>query len=186
MEDSMKLFALGIAAFTLIGVTTGLPVAHAQQNVCEANPSPVDASDPSVVVAEPAANAGVSSPLHVEGQARVFEATVSLTLYDEDGDEIAAGTTNAAEGGVLSDFSTDLPFTAATNTPACLWVFEVSAQDGSPVNVVQVPLTLNATGLPPTGSGPEATSTALSAVVVVLGITGLTLAGAALALRRRT
>jgi hypothetical protein len=105
----------------------------------------------------------------------VFEATVSITLYDAAGAEIATTTTNAAEGGALSDFSTDLAFTAASNTPGCLWVYEVSARDGSPVNVVQVPLTLNTTGLPSTGSGATTPGPSLFAVVAGLVLVGVVL-----------
>lgn len=154
----------------------GVGSAGAQQNVCQPNPSPVDASDPSIIVTAPASGATVTSPVHVAGQARVFDATVSLTLFDANGDEIVSTTTNAAEGQTLSAFSTDVSFTVTSDTPACLWVFESSARDGSPVNVVQVPLTLRPTGLPPTGSGGPANA------APVLGwlIAGLALAGAAL------
>jgi len=73
----MKLVLLGSAVLISMALALGIQGAHAQQNVCQANPAPVDAGDPSVVVAEPAANASVGSPLHIEGQARVFQALVS-------------------------------------------------------------------------------------------------------------
>jgi hypothetical protein len=170
------IIASAVLAIAIFAATLSAGGAGAQQNICQPNPDPVDASDPSIIVTAPASGATVTSPVHVAGQARVFEATVSLTLYDAGGSEITSTTTNAAEGQVLSAFSADVSFTVTSDTPACLWVFEVSARDGSPVNVVQVPLTLRATGLPPTGSsGP-------TDAVPMLGwlIAGLALAGAGL------
>ncbi len=163
--------------FAAIGAlaTVGTPGAHAQQSACKPNPSPVNASDPSIIVTAPAAGASASSPIRVTGQARVFEATVSLTLYDGSGAEIASTTTNAAEGQVLSPFSTDVSYTGATLASACLWVFEASARDGSPVNVVQIPL--GAAGLPTTGSGGRGDLG--HSIAWLFG--GLTVAGAALA-----
>ena len=160
----MKTFALTVVVSTLLAVALlagGSPNASAQENVCETNPDPVDAVDPSVVVDEPVANDSVTSPLHVSGQARVFEATVSLTLFDADGTEIASTVTNAVEAGTLSPFSTDIPFSVTEDTAACLWVFEASAKDGSPTNVVQVPLTLEPTSA--TATATEPTPTAQSA-----------------------
>jgi hypothetical protein len=177
----LALIAAALFALTLAAVPLAGP-AHAQQGACQTNPDPVDAADPSVIVDAPTSGATVTSPLHVEGQARVFEAVVSLALYDADGDEIVATTTMSAEGQVLSDFSTDVAFSVTADTPACLWVYEVSAKDGSPVNVVQVPLTLRAAGttLPPTGSGgaTDAAPYALFAIAAALSIAGAGLVGA--------
>src|SRR5206468_47255 len=78
-----------------------------------------------------------------QGRARVFEAVVSLALKDASGATITSGTTMAQQGApALASYSTTLPFTVSQATPACLWVYEASARDGSPINVVQVPLTL--------------------------------------------
>src|SRR5215217_3775401 len=112
-------------------------------SACGTNPSPPDAADASVRVTAPEPGATVVSPLRVVGQARVFEATVSLELRDGAGRVIARGTAMAAEAGpALAPFETTLSFTVTGETPACLRVFEESARDGSPRNVVQVPLTL--------------------------------------------
>jgi len=169
-----------------IATTAGATGVHAQSNVCQTNPDPVDPADPSIIVSAPVANDSVTSPIHVTGQARVFEAVVSLTLFDENGDEIVSTTTMAAEGQVLSAFSADMSFSVTTDTPACLWVFESSARDGEPVNVVQVPLSLSAgTTLPPTGSGGALTSASLAWVVTAFAIAGAGLVGAGALARRR-
>jgi hypothetical protein len=178
----MKHLILAILVCLAVLVFLG-GTASAQQEPCGTNPSPVDASDPSIIVTAPVANASVTSPLHVEGQARVFEATVSLRLIRADGTE-AESTAQAAEGGVLSDFSTDISFAASAQESACLWVYEVSAQDGSPRNVVQIPLTLNtAAGLPTTGSAAESSTTSqLAWFAGTLALAGLL--GVAFAVRR--
>lgn len=110
---------------------------------CGANPGPPDSAYPAIVVSAPAAGASSTSPLVVSGQARVFEAVVSLALKDGTGATIVAATTQAQAGApALAPFSTSISFSVAAVTPACLWVFEASARDGSPINIVQVPLTL--------------------------------------------
>lgn len=176
------LAALFIATFAV--AASGGGAAHAQQNACPTNPSPVDATDPSIIVTAPAANASATSPLHVEGQARVFEATVSLKLIRSGGGEIDM-TTQAAEGGVLSPFSADISFSVSAADSACLWVYEVSARDGSPTNVVQIPLTLNpSAGLPSTGTGVASASTHLAWLMGALAIAGAGLTGVAVVARR--
>jgi len=177
---NMKVTLFGTALLAVIlgaFAAFGAPGAQAQQNACKPNPSPVNASDPSIIVAAPTAGTSVANPIHVTGQARVFEATVSIKLFDANGAELVSTTTNAAEGGTLSPFSTDVAFAVTSGTPACLWVFEASARDGAPTNVVQIPLTLGAASLPSTGTGGGGGSGQLSAWLV----SGLVVAGAGLA-----
>ncbi len=111
--------------------------------VCGANPGPPDSANPAIFVTEPLAGGSSTSPLAVAGQAQVFEGVVSLALKDAGGATIVAGTTQATGGApARAPFTTSLSFSVASVTPACLWVFESSARDGSPINVVQVPVTL--------------------------------------------
>ncbi|MGB2694016.1 MAG: Gmad2 immunoglobulin-like domain-containing protein [Dehalococcoidia bacterium] len=186
MKSSFIGIPLAAIVLAVFLTTLGASAAHAQQSPCQPNPGPVDATDPSVIVAAPLDNASVSSPVHVEGQARVFEANVSLKLFDASGVELVSTFTNAAEGQVLSPFSTDVAFSVSTPTPACLWVFETSAQDGSAINVVQVPLTLLPPTLPSTGDG-AATSDSMAFLWIAggLAIAGAVFIGAGLPIRRR-
>lgn len=48
----------------------------------------------------------------------------------------------SAEGQTLSPFSEDVTFSVGAPTSACLWVYEASARDGSPIHVGQVPVLL--------------------------------------------
>ena len=178
MKLSILLF---FAALGFIAASVGSGTALAQQNVCQANPSPVDPSDPSIIVTSPSSGASVTSPIQVAGQARVFEATVSIKLIDANG-VLVDTTTNAAEGQVLSPFSTSVALSVTSSTSACLWVFEVSAKDGSPVNVVQIPLTLQPARLPSSGTGGPSSVARWPAAL--LAVAGLGLFGSALLARR--
>ena len=186
----MKLSILAaVLAATVAGLLTtafGPGAALAQTNVCQANPSPVDPADPSIIVTSPSAGASVTSPIHVEGKARVFEATVSIKLIDANG-VLANTTTRAAQGQVLSEFSADisLDLPAATGpVNVCLLVFEVSAQDGSQTNVVQIPLTIAPAGLPSTGTGGASEGGHVAWLVAGLALAGFGLVGGGLAGRR--
>jgi hypothetical protein len=111
--------------------------------VCGPNPSPPDPADPAIRVWEPVPGVHTAGPLRVSGLARVFEANVRFDLRDAAGRVIAGGFTTAQEAGpALAPFDGSLPFSVTAQTPACLWVFEESAEDGRPLHVVQVPLTL--------------------------------------------
>ncbi len=188
----MKILPIVAAvALALLALTATSPArgAAAQAGVCQTNPGPVDAADPSMIVDSPSSGDTVASPLTVTGQARTFEANVVLTLFDANGDEIASTNGLAAEGGVLSPFSIDITFSVSASTPACLWAYESSAQDGSPINVVQVELTLSAgTTGPGTGTGGGSSTGGPTGVLPALFATlalGGTLFGAALLARRR-
>ena len=132
------------------------PAPTAVPNVCQTNPSPVNPADPNIVVQSPQPGAAVTSPFAVSGLARVFEAQVSLTLYGDLGGVIAETQTLAAEGQALSPFQAEVTFAVSREQAACLWVFQVSAKDGSSIDVVQVPLAL----VPPGQPTPSVTSTA--------------------------
>jgi hypothetical protein len=118
------------------------PAPTAVPNVCETNPSPVNPADPNIIVQSPEPGAVVTSPLVISGQARVFEAQFNVTLYGELGGVIAETTGMTEEGQVLSSFQVELTFAVSREQPACLWVYDLSAKDGSIMDVVQVPIAL--------------------------------------------
>ena len=76
-----------------------------------------------------------------------------ITIFGQSGAVLADTFTTAAEAGPsLAPFSTSVSFSVASEQPGCIRVFEASARDGSPVNVVQVPVTL-APGVTPPSTG---------------------------------
>jgi hypothetical protein len=98
---------------------------------------------PAIVVESPTIGASVSSPVVVNGTANVFEATVSLRVLDAQGREIARTFTTATCGsGCRGGYSKSVRFSVSSEQPGIVEVFEASAEDGRPINVVTIPVTL--------------------------------------------
>jgi immunoglobulin-like protein involved in spore germination/sporulation and spore germination protein len=98
---------------------------------------------PAILVESPLIGSKVSSPVTVSGTANVFEATVSLRILDENGHEIARTFTTATCGtGCRGDYSVAVPFNVDHQQRGTIEVFESSAKDGSPINVVDIPVIL--------------------------------------------
>ena len=116
------------------------PTRDSLENVCAENPDP--ATEDLTLVEDPAEGDEVSSPVTVRGGIVAFEAVFKITIYDEDGDVVAEQRSMTAEGTTLAPFEEQVPFTVDEETPACLWVYGISGRDGSPDNVVQVPVVL--------------------------------------------
>lgn len=96
-----------------------------------------------ISVTEPCAGEQVSSPLSVAGEANAFEATVSMRVLDENGDEIATAFTTAQCGsGCWGAFVGEIEFEVDREQPGTLEVFESSAEDGSDIHKVSIPVTL--------------------------------------------
>src|SRR5205809_771106 len=90
----------------------------------------------------PVIGAAVSSPVAISGTADVFEAVVSYRILDENGKVVAQGTTMASCGtGCRGDFSVHVSYVVAHDQQGTIELFEASAKDGSPTNVVDVPVT---------------------------------------------
>lgn len=97
-----------------------------------------------IVVDQPLSGDTVSSPLHLSGQARVFENTVNYKLVDDEGGLITEGyvTANAPDIGQFGSFSQDILFVTTART-GTLQVFQYSAKDGSMDDLVEIPLNFN-------------------------------------------
>jgi Immunoglobulin-like domain of bacterial spore germination len=97
-----------------------------------------------VLVEAPEAGSALSSPISVTGKANVFEATVSMRLVDGEGNELATTFATATCGtGCWGDFQTPLAFSVDHELPAMLEVYQASAEDGSPLDLVRIPVTLS-------------------------------------------
>jgi germination protein M len=98
---------------------------------------------PAILVETPVIGQRVSSPVVVSGTADVFEATVSLRIVDEKGNEIARTFTQATCGtGCRGDYSVSVSYKVDHEQQGTIEVFESSAKDGSAINVVRIPVTL--------------------------------------------
>jgi Immunoglobulin-like domain of bacterial spore germination len=123
-------------ANTSTPATTPIPAA----NVCQANLHP--ATSAQVIVSQPAAYAQVTSPLTVSGTINAFEATFQIAIKEASGRNLTTQTGHSQQGQTLSAFSADVSFKVNAQTSACLWVFQLSARDGTPQTIQQVPITL--------------------------------------------
>jgi hypothetical protein len=104
---------------------------------------PLGVDLPPIAVALPQRATSVSSPVRILGSADVFEATVSIRIVDEQGQVLVDTFTTATCGtGCRGDFDVDVPFSVERKQPGTVQVFEVSAKDGSMINVVEIPVTL--------------------------------------------
>jgi Immunoglobulin-like domain of bacterial spore germination len=95
---------------------------------------------PSVLVESPLPFDEIDSPLRVSGTANTFEANFAYELVDADGN-VLQGTFVTATSGTGTRgtfFFTTLPF----DEIGALVVFENSAEDGSRIHEVEIPLTV--------------------------------------------
>jgi hypothetical protein len=98
---------------------------------------------PAIVVRSPGAGDEIVSPVTVSGTADVFEAVVSIAILDASGQELAATSTMASCGtGCRGRYSATVAFFTPARQTGTVEVFERSAKDGSPINVVSVPVVL--------------------------------------------
>jgi germination protein M len=99
---------------------------------------------PPILVEAPAPNATVSSPLTIKGTANTFEATFMADLRaDGEGKPLYSNFVTATSGsGTRGTFEQRLDFTVDRERPGKLVVYERSAEDGSVVNEVEIPVTI--------------------------------------------
>jgi hypothetical protein len=147
---------VAIVALALVLLPSAAAPARATTLACPANPDPPNPADPSMILNQPIAGATVTSPVHLAGFARVFEAHVDIQILSASGAVLVETFTMSAEAGpVLAPFSADVPFTVLTAQAGCIRVFAYSPADGTPRSIVQVEVNLSP-GAAPT---PAATAT---------------------------
>lgn len=98
---------------------------------------------PAILVESPTLGATVGSPLRVTGTANVFEAVFKVNVVDWDGRIIADEVVMATSGtGTRGTFDVTLTFPVERAGRGALIVFAESPKDGSPIDVVEIPLLL--------------------------------------------
>jgi germination protein M len=96
---------------------------------------------PAILVESPTAREEVSSPLRITGSANTFEATFNVEIVDERGRALGKRFVTATSGsGTRGTFDAEVPFKASAKGPGKLIVFELSAEDGSRIHEVEIPL----------------------------------------------
>ena len=104
----------------------------------------IEAQTPAILVESPVVMQTVASPLRISGTANTFEATFQVKVTAADGTELYRNFVTATSGsGVRGTFDEtfELPEGAADG-PVTLTVWEDNADNGQPVNVVEIPLRL--------------------------------------------
>ena len=100
-----------------------------------------------IFVDHPAWGAGAGNPVVVSGVANVFEAVFRVQAEDAKGKVLADQQVMASCGtGCWGTFSTSVPYTVAKAQWGTLRVFDLSAKDGSTVDVTEYPVWLTPAG----------------------------------------
>jgi len=122
------------------GVLTSVPTPAPSAS---ATPSTSPSGPAAIVVDSPLPGDELRSPITVRGTANVFEASVSIQILDAGGEVLAAINTQASCGsGCRGTFSSPIAFYTPMRQSGMIEVFEVSAEDGSAIHVVRIPITL--------------------------------------------
>jgi hypothetical protein len=102
---------------------------------------------PAIFVDRPAYAAAIGNPAHVTGLANVFEATFRVRLVDGSGRSLADQQAMATCGtGCWGTFDVSVRYDVPTAQWGTLRVYDLSAKDGSPENVVEEPVWLTPAG----------------------------------------
>jgi hypothetical protein len=122
------------------GVLTSVPTPAPSAS---ATPSAGPSGPAAIVVDSPLAGDELRSPITVRGTANVFEASVSIQILDANDEVLAAINTQASCGsGCRGTFSSPVAFYTPMRQSGTIEVFEVSAEDGSAIHVVRIPIIL--------------------------------------------
>ena len=98
---------------------------------------------PSVLVESPLPGEAVTTPIRIDGTANTFEATFNAEVVDAAGKVLGERFVTATSGtGTRGTFDAEVEFKATSDGPGELVVFEISAEDGSRMNEVRIPLRL--------------------------------------------
>jgi Immunoglobulin-like domain of bacterial spore germination/LysM domain len=95
-----------------------------------------------IEVFSPVGNGLYHSPIEVIGFSQTFEGNVNLRLSDDAGNVLAERNTTGGSVDGFAFFHSYLRFTATEPITGLLEIFESSAQDGSEINKVSIPMTL--------------------------------------------
>ena len=97
---------------------------------------------PAILLEAPGPGDSVTSPLRIRGTANTFEAAFMVRIVSADDSVLVEAPMMATSGsGTRGTFNAEIPIPAAASGAGLLVVFEYSAKDGSPIHVVEIPLT---------------------------------------------
>jgi len=145
---SLMAISTAILAITACGYGAGTPPYGSPPPGSSGTPTPTaTAGDPVIRILEPAADAMVSTPVAVSGTANTFEAQLVVDAQNVAGDTLCIRHVAATSGsGTEGTWATVLGVVpeSETDAPVVLRAYELSAKDGSIVNLVERAVTLSA------------------------------------------
>lgn len=132
---ALKFFLAFLVPVLISGCTTAIAPSKDQLSLPKTE-------EKNIKVATPLANAEVSSPLTVTGEARVFENQLNYELLDEDSSILAQGSAyaNSPDIGQFGPFEIKIDFTAPKGKTGTLNIFDSSPKDGSRIDEVKIPV----------------------------------------------
>lgn len=142
LDEELPDDALAQVVYTLTQFPTVERVAIQDRHLTRAD---FEDLTPLILVESPLAFQEVASPLRATGTANTFEATFQYELTDTDGrivdEHFVTATSGTGTRGTF-DFTTK-PYTVPFAGVGSLIVFELSAEDGSRTNLVEIPLRMS-------------------------------------------
>jgi immunoglobulin-like protein involved in spore germination len=140
---ALILAACGPAQTVAPSPTASPPPTPLATACCPPTASPVVSAKGLIVLRSPTADASLTSPVTISGEASVFEASLAWRITDTAGRVIAEGHTTASAGApAIGTFSIIAPFTVPSQTLAFIEVFDRNPKDGSVDEIVRIPVTL--------------------------------------------
>jgi hypothetical protein len=129
-----RIYSFVIMAIATIALLRGCP--------SEVKETESKSASGNIIITEPDVNEAISSPVLVAGKARVFEAALTVRVLTEDGRELARANIMASQGAPeFGDFSVQVSFKKPAGvSKGFVEAYSDSAKDGSPINVVRVPM----------------------------------------------
>lgn len=96
---------------------------------------------PNITVELPTQDQKVSGGFVLKGKARTFENTVNYRVVGEGGEQVAEGNLMAiGDVGMMNPFTTEVTLPRNYTGRATLEVFQYSARDGRPIDVIKIPI----------------------------------------------
>ncbi len=98
---------------------------------------------PAIFVESPTPGQVVGNPVRLTGTANTFEAAFMVRILGRDGSTIVEVPAMATSGtGTRGTFDVTVPYPLAVGGEGAVVVYEESAQDGSDINLIEIPVTL--------------------------------------------
>ena len=147
-KKKLYLLLILIACFIFVATGCQLPIKTTKTNnntnltvLDKPQPGQVAIIDSNVIVTTPLSNNQISSPVKIEGRARVFEGTVLYRIKDVWNKVIAEGFTTANMGAPEWGFySAEASFEMPASSKGWVEVYTQSAKDGSDQNLIRLPV----------------------------------------------